>query len=177
MNTDDFYYLGYIAKTFGFEGQVVLALEVDSPTDYKELESVFILMEGKLVPFFVHKITIRAKGKEAVVDFIDVDTIEKARRICGARVYLPLKKLPDLEDNAFYYHELEGFRVFMTNGVFLGTVIEILEYPGNPLFSIKGEKGEILIPLHDDFIQDLDKENKKIWLDPPEGLMDLFTEG
>lgn len=175
MKIEDFYYLGYVAKTFGFEGQVVVSLDADPTPDLRTTEPVFILLEGKLVPFFIHKITTRAKGKEALIQFLDVDTEEAARRICESPVYLPVSKRPEPEDDSFYYDELTGYQAFLSDGNQLGHITEILEYPGNPLFSIAGDRGEILIPVHDEFIHALDREARKIWLNPPEGLMDLFA--
>ena len=43
-----------------------------------------------------------------------------------------------------------------------------------PLFVIDSSGNEILIPIHDDFIKELDRKSKRIFLDLPEGLLDIF---
>ena len=43
----------------------------------------------------------------------------------------------------------------------------------NP-FVIDADGTEILIPVHDNFIKELDREENKIFLDLPDGLMDIF---
>jgi len=40
MTIDDCYQLGYIVKTHGLKGEVQIYLDVDAPSDYRNLESV-----------------------------------------------------------------------------------------------------------------------------------------
>jgi 16S rRNA processing protein RimM len=174
MKQDDCYYLGYVTKTFGYKGEVVVYLDVDDPLYYNELESVFILMEGKLIPFFIQKISFRPNSAEAVVRFQDTDNPEKAQRLTGAELYLPLELLPPLKGNAFYFHEIVGYQVIDKNKGPLGKITGVMEFPGNPVFQIQAGKKEVLIPANDDFIEKLDRENLKIFINAPEGLIDLY---
>lgn len=177
MNQDDCFYLGYVTKPFGFKGEVVIHLDVDDPNHYQNLESVFILLGGKLIPFFVQKISIRPNGNIAVVKFQDVDTAEKAQHISGSEMYLPLQFLPPLKGNSFYFHEIIGYQVIDKNKGKLGQVANVLEFPGNPVFQIQAGKKEVLIPANDDFIEGLDRPNKTLFINAPEGLIDLYLNG
>ncbi len=174
MNQNDCFYLGYVTKTFGYKGEVVIYLDVDDPSYYKELESVFILLEGKLIPFFVDSIRIRPNSSEAVVRFQNTDTPEKAQHLTGAEMYLPLTLLPPLKGNSFYFHEITGYEVIDAAKGLLGPVISVLELPGNPVFQIQSGEKEVLIPARDQFIKKLDRKNKKIDIEAPEGLIDLY---
>lgn len=174
MKQDDCFYLGYVTRTFGYKGEVVLYLDVDDPPYYNELESVFILLEGKLIPFFIEKIQVRPNSPEAVVRFQNVDTPEKAQRLTGAEMYLPLELLPPLKGNDFYFHEITGYLVIDAGKGPLGPVISVLELPGNPVFQIQAGDREVLIPANDQFIRKVDRKAKKIHIEAPEGLIDLY---
>ncbi|HSV89085.1 MAG TPA: ribosome maturation factor RimM [Bacteroidales bacterium] len=177
MNHEDCFYLGFVSKTFGYQGEVSVFLDVDDPSVYRSLESVFIELEGKLVPFFIKSISLHPNNPEAIVSFQDVCDLEKARKLTGANLYLPIQLLPKLDGNAFYFHEIIGFQAIDMAYGHLGTVTSVLEYPGNPIFQIQAGKKEVLVPANDEFIQKLDRKNKKIYLKTPEGLVDLYLKG
>ena len=61
MREEDCYQLGEVIKTHGLKGEVSVLLDVDFPEEYSELESVFLQMEGNLVPFFIDSIQIHDK--------------------------------------------------------------------------------------------------------------------
>ncbi len=174
MKTSDCYYLGYVTKTFGFKGEVSLFLDVDDPLVYSKMESVFILLGDKLVPFFVEALTFRPNSREAYVRFQGVDTEERAVQLCGNKLYMPLVHLPQLTGNSFYYHEIEGFEAIDTHMGPIGVVEQVIDLPGNPLFQVKRGYQEILIPLRDEFIIKVDRENRKIILEAPDGLIDIY---
>jgi 16S rRNA processing protein RimM len=176
MNTSDCYYLGYIAKTFGYKGAVSLFLDVDDPTVYNKMESVLILLGGKLVPFFIDSLTLRPNSREANVHFQGIDSDEKAALLCGKEIYLPLQYLPELSGNNFYFHEIEGYEAIDKKLGSIGIVERVIDLPGNPLFLIKKDFREILIPVRDEFILKVDRENRQLLLDAPDGLIDIYLD-
>lgn len=174
MKKEDCYYLGYVTKLFGYKGEVVIYLDTDNPAWYKSLESVFILMGEKLIPFFIEKLQLRVNSNEAVVQFQNVDSEQKATQITGQEVYLPLAMLPPLKGNKFYFHEIIGFQVVDSIKGIVGTVDTVLEYPGNPVIQVSVGTKEVLIPARDEFITKLDRDKKIIYTAAPEGLIDLY---
>lgn len=174
MNQEDCFYLGYVTKPFGYKGEVVIHLDVDDPNQYQHLESVFILLGGKLIPFFVQKISLRPNANTAVVQFQDVDTAEKAQHISGCEMFLPLQFLPPLKGNSFYFHEITGYQVVDKSKGNLGPVEKVLEFPGNPVIQIQVGKKEVLIPANDEIIERLDRSKKTLYINAPEGLIDLY---
>jgi 16S rRNA processing protein RimM len=84
--------------------------------------------------------------------------------------------LPKLEGNQFYYHEIIGFRVVDQRLDDIGTVHSIIENTAQPLFEIyKGDK-QILIPMIDEFILQVNRTSKELHLNTPVGLVDLYLE-
>ena len=176
MKTEDCFYLGYVTKTFGYKGEVVLYLDTDNPSYYQTLESVFILLEGKLIPFFIEKISLRVNSNEATVKFQNVDNEEKAQQLTGNEVYLPLSMLPPLSGNKFYFHEIIGFQVIDASKGSLGPVEKVLEFPNNPVLQIKVGFKEVLVPARDEFIKKVDRKARSIFVETPEGLIDLYLD-
>jgi 16S rRNA processing protein RimM len=71
---------------------------------------------------------------------------------------------------------VKGFRVVDESYGDIGVIQTVIEYPAQPLFQImKGDK-EILVPVIDPVIKKVDRENKTIYIDAPNGLIDLYLE-
>ena len=173
MRKEDCFYLGKIAKKFSFKGEVLAYLDTDEPELYQNLESVFVELNKTLVPFFIESSSLH-KEKFLRVRFEDIQTEEDADEIMGSEIYLPLSMLPQLEDTQFYFHEVIGFDVLDTKHGNIGKISAINDSGAQPLFEINKNGIELLIPLIDDFIIDLDRKNKTITLETPEGLVDLY---
>lgn len=172
MTKKDCFALGYISKRIGNHGDLSFILDVDDPKKYAKLESVFVELNNSLVPFFIKKIKLR--GSTAVVTIDGIDTIEKAEEITKSSLYLPLSFLPLLTGKKFYFHELPGFSVSDKKHGDIGTLDEVLDYPQQAIFQIKFGKHEILIPAKEEFIVNIDRENRKLELDAPDGLIDIY---
>ena len=56
MRKEDCYFLGRITRKHGLSGNVILKLDTDQPDFYKKLESIFVEINGLLVPFFIEKV-------------------------------------------------------------------------------------------------------------------------
>lgn len=171
MTKDECYYLGRVTKPFGFKGEMVFFLDVDSPDDYATLDSVFVEMKNGLVPYFIK--SLRINGNKAVAMFEDL-TAEQATALAGHDMYLPLDLLPKLTGNQFYFHEVKGFRVVDDQYGDIGVIDSIIEYPAQPLFQIMNGTTEILIPVIDQVIKEVDRDNKTIYISAPNGLIDLY---
>ncbi len=174
MINSDYHYLGYISKTIGYEGSLLVFFEAVDPSVFQGIEAFFVNIDGKMVPFFIEEINFRGSGKEAIIDFEDISSTEKARHLCDRKIYLPAAILPKQVKKQNENKELTGFKAYASDGKYLGIITDLLEYPGNPVFSITDEKNEILVPAADDLIMDIDYDQKTVTLNPPDGLLDLY---
>jgi 16S rRNA processing protein RimM len=173
MRKEDCFYLGKIAKKFSYKGEVLAYMDTDEPELYENMESVFVEFNNHLVPFFIVSSQLH-KNDFLRIRFEDIDSEEEADKIMGCAIYLPLSMLPKLEGNKFYYHEVIGFDAEDTRLGVIGKIVSINDSSAQPLFEIKQGDIEILIPMIDDFIVKIDRENKKVVLDTPVGLVDLY---
>lgn len=173
MRKEDCFYLGKIAKKFSFKGEVLIYLDTDEPELYEDMESVFVEFNKNLVPFFIENSNLH-KGDFLRVKFEDVDDEAEADSIMGCEIYLPLNMLPKLEGNKFYFHEVIGFEIEDQRlGVF-GKIVSINDTSAQPLFEVINGNVEILVPMIDQFLVKIDRENKKVIMDLPEGLVEMY---
>ncbi|HEY0030128.1 MAG TPA: ribosome maturation factor RimM [Bacteroidia bacterium] len=172
MNKSECFSLGYISRRVGNHGEVAFVLDVDDPSRYRKLESVFVELNNSLVPFFITKIQI--KGNTATVSLEGVDTIARAEDILKTSLFLPLSALPPLKGKKFYLHEIVGYTA--TDKAFgeIGKVSEVLDFPQQTILQIKHGDDNVLIPAKEEFIIRIDREKKIIELDAPQGLIDIY---
>lgn len=175
MRKEDCFYLGKIVKKHSFKGEVVIKLDTDEPELYRNMESVFVDIGGNLVPFFIEKSSL-SKGTMLRVKFEDVNSEEEADFIMKSGIYLPLDMLPKLEGDQFYFHEVIGFKVIDATHGEVGELVYINDKGAQPMFEIEQGDKEIFIPMIDDFIKKIDRKNKVIHVETPEGLINLYLE-
>ena len=164
--------VGNIVGKYSFKGALLIKTDSYSPEDYTTLESSFVELNTGLVPFFIEKCQLH-KSALLRIKFDQVNNEQEAESLIKKEVYLPLNMLPPLEGTKFYYHEVIGFEI-LENDQPVGTVIKILDQGVQALFEIKKEDGtSSLIPIHDDFILEVNRDSKRIHVQLPEGLLDL----
>ena len=179
MKIDDCFYLGYISKTIGTKGELAFKMDVDSPSSYEQIDGVFIQITPKdkqLVPYFLEKTQLQ--NNDLLRCKIEgIDNQSDAKNLVGKSLYLPIEVLPKLKEDQFYFHEIIGFKIIDSTKGELGKIEKVLEYSTSNLFSIPVGEKEILIPISDETISKVDKVNKTIYVNCPEGLIDLYLEG
>lgn len=174
MQKEDCFYLGKITKKHGFKGNLIIHLDTDEPELYNNLESVFIEKDGILVPFFFESVQLYSLQK-LLIRFEDISP-EEAESLIGRDLYLPLSFLPELDGNDFYYHEIVGFLVIDKNFGELGLVKRINDNSPQALLEIEKEDKNILIPIVDEWILEVNREENFILIQTPEGLIDLYLQ-
>jgi 16S rRNA processing protein RimM len=173
MRKEDCFYLGRIVRKHSFKGEVVIKLDTDEPELYQEMESVYVDFGNNLVPFFIEKSSLH-KGNQLRVRFEDVNSEADADAILKSDIYLPLTLLPALSGDKFYFHEVIGYKVIDIFFGEVGTIVRIINTAAQPLFEIDNNGKEVFIPMIDNFIKKVDKVNKVIQVETPEGLIDLY---
>ena len=172
MTKDDCFYIGRVAKTHGIKGEVTIKLDVDDPSAYLGMKYFLLEINKVLTPFFVEKVV--ESGDKFFVTIQDVKTVEAATLLTGKSVYLPLELLPKLSGKQFYYHEVKGFTLEDEEKGTLGPIKDILEYPTQAIIQVFKDGKEILIPILDHVILNVDRKAKILHIKAPEGLIDMY---
>lgn len=174
MNIEESFYIGYISKTRGLKGELQFFFEFE---DYKELELdvIFVEINKKLVPYFVDQIKLQ-NNSTAYVNLEDVDHIDKAQVLIRKKVYLPNDKKPVRDPDDFRYSDLVGFEVVDAVDGNLGVVTAVQELPQQFIATVDMEGKELMFPLTDQLIANINTEDKILDVTLPEGLVELYKE-
>lgn len=174
MKHEEAFNIGYFTKTKGLKGEIQIFFEVDFYENL-DFDVLFADVNGKLVPFFVSSFKLYPNST-ALFYLDDVDHIDKAQALVKKKIYLPLTKMPELDDEDFTYQDLKGFIVTDKSHGELGEILEVNEYPQQFVATVSYKEKEVLFPLNEDMIVEIDEEAKTLLVELPEGLLDLYLE-
>lgn len=175
MNKEQCFLIGRIAKVHGLRGEVNVVLDVDDPEAYEGLEHLFLEQKGRLTPFFLEHFVIQPGGR-ALAKFEDLNSIDAVEVLVGSEAYLPLTELPELDEGQYYYHDLIGFEVVDETTGPVGPVQIVYDLETQDLLGVTHKGKEVLIPLQDGIITQVDKAAKKVFCRLPQGLLDIYLE-
>lgn len=164
--------IGYITKTRGLKGEIQVYFDF---SDYEEVdfEVLFIEIDKKLVPFFVESAQIH-QNSTGYFFLEDIDHIDKAQALVKKSVYLQNDKMPVREEGDFYINDLKGYVVHDKAHGELGEIIEINEFPQQDIAVVQYHGKELLFPLNENFIVEINEEEGILEVDLPDGLIDVY---
>ena len=175
MLKKDCFFLGIITKKYSFKGEMIIKFEGDYSKIYADLKSVYIELSDSLICFKINKIQ---KHKSFFLRILidGIDNENDAEKFLNKNVYLPLSLLPPLSEKSFYYHEIYGFIALDNKENEIGIIKSVKDLKKQSLFVIDHKGSEIFVPIHNDLIENIDREGKKIKINLPEGLIDVFKK-
>lgn len=166
---DDCRLIGKIGKPHGHNGAVKLLLNPDYEIDLNIDEPVFLLIEGKPVPFYM--LECNEAANPPILHFEDINNPESAKSIQGLSVYAPKESVDS--DFDFDPKELLGFMV-LDGKQPIGPLTEISDSGLQQLMVIDCKGKEVLIPFQPELIEDVLEDEKQIIMNLPEGLLNLY---
>jgi len=173
MEINDFIILGKLSRCNRKTGELTLAFEGPEQEPLPEFGMLFIEIDGGLVPFFIS--AIRSKSRDnCLVLFEDYSDPEKARQLVGNRVFLSQDQVGELSENQFYPGEIIGYEVIDEMHGSIGLVEQVLENLQQEILQIRFRKKEILIPLVEVIFKKINRRQKKLFINAPDGLIDLY---
>lgn len=160
--------IGKIIKPHGIKGQLKAYIDPRYMDDLEDrLHAVFI--SG--LPYFIRSKDILG-DESAILGLEDIDTRNAAEQLCGRSIEVPADQLspPDADEEA----DWSGFRVTDKHLGPIGTVTGILEMPHQVLLEVNHQGREVLIPLNEALVPEVDEANQLITTELPEGFLDVF---
>ena len=171
MDISACYKIGLVLKPHGLKGEVTMSVDFDAPENLADLKTMFLDIDGRLVPHFIEYIS--ARGSKAFIKFEDVDSPEAAHKISKRLIYIPKSERPKSVRGEFYDDEVVDFDVVDENGDVLGRITEVMNAGLNRLLVLNHHGREVLIPINSPFITSVNKSKKKISVNLPEGFLDI----
>ena len=193
IRPEDVYQIGRMGKAHGLKGEINfqftddvwdrinsedtpdgLPIKGEMPAGQRGSVPLICEVDGILVPFFIEEYRFRSDST-AIMKLEDIDTIEKAQMLVNSPVYLEKKYQEALDEDEVSLHYFIGFRMLDgDNGQDIGTITDIDDQTDNWLFIVERPDGsEVLIPAHEEFIADINRDTKTMHMDLPLGLLDL----
>ena len=172
MKKDDHYLLGSLLKTTGNKGEIILKFNNDLSEEIQKLESIFIEVDGKLVPFFIENIKVKS-ASTVIVKIEDINSELTSAEFIGCEFYISKQQRKEINLDLVESVDIVGYQVKDQNKKLIGTVVEFIEISKNPLLNVKTKRGEVLIPANDELIIEVDDDQHIILMNIPEGLLDI----
>lgn len=167
-----YFKIGKLAASHGLKGELILAHNLGKKTSLKGLEVLFIEeRKESFLPYFIESAKIKSE-EEIFLKLEGVDDKESARKLTPKEVWL-------LEEDFKKYAaaasaiSLLGYHI-INEGEDLGEILEVIEQPHQLLCTLMINGREALIPIHDESLEKMDKKNRKLYVNLPEGLLDIY---
>jgi 16S rRNA processing protein RimM len=164
--------IGRIVATFGVKGSVILKHALGKKTTLKGIEALFIEeIKDSYLPYFIQS----AKAKDSDETYITIEGItnkESAHRLLQKNVWLPDDEFRKLAGKTAPI-SLLGYTL-ISEGKILGTVEQVIEQPHQVLLSFTLNAHEVLIPLHEETLDKINRQKKEIHVTLPDGLLDIY---
>ena len=169
---NQYFKIGKLAATFGVEGQLVLEHSLGKKTSLKGLEAIFIEeKKDSFLPYFITSTKIKNE-KETYVSFEGIQSKEAAHFLIKKEVWMSEDDFKKFAAGAAPISFL-GFMI-VNDKEELGEVMEVIEQPHQVLCAIMIKGKEVLIPVHENSLERIDKKNRKLYVNLPDGLLDIY---
>lgn len=174
IKEEDLIQAGRFNKPHGIKGELSASLMVDA--DLEEVKCVVIRIDGIFVPFFIE--SVRPKNAETYLIMLEgIDSEEKSRRLTNQSFWLLKTDVTEEEidfDEGFYASDLIGFTVVDDTLGEIGEIADVNDLTQNILFIVSSPAGkEILLPVADEFILEVDPETKTVHTSYPTDILQL----
>ena len=149
--------VGRIAKAHGVIGEVAVLVLSEVPDRFADGAALW-LEDGR-------ELTVsssRRHGQRLLVRFRQISDRAAADELRGRLLVVPESMLPELPDDSYWPHELEGCEVVTDAGRSLGTLVEVVANPANDLWVAKDGASETMVPAIRDVIVSVDLAERRV---------------
>jgi 16S rRNA processing protein RimM len=172
---DDLVLVGFVARTHGNKGQVILKSESDFADRRFQAGGRVFARIGNGPIERLEIAAARFQQGRPIVGFAGFSTISQAERLAGAELRIPAAEQEPLPEGAYYHHQLIGCEVVLAGGETLGRVNAVQGDGQATRLVVKSSRAEVLIPLAEEICR-VDIAVKRIVVTPPEGLLEVNGE-
>jgi 16S rRNA processing protein RimM len=168
----EYFKIGKLAASHGLTGELILLHSLGKKTILKDLQAIFIEQpKGVFLPYFIEKTSLKS-DTEVYIKLEGIDDKETARKLTPKNIWL--------QEEDFNKHKAAASPIAMLGYDLidgennLGAIIEVNEMPHQILCTILYKGNEALIPIHEANLIKMDDKNKKVYVEVPEGLLEIY---
>lgn len=173
--SEEYLKIGKTLKAHGIKGELKLLVEEVFEDDVDDVEVLFLDLKGQKIPFFVEHIR---GGGTAIVKLEEVKDRTNAENYQHKDVYVRRRDIRKTNheiaqglEGTYYY--LKGFTLVEEDLGEVGTIVSIERYPHQEMAVVEREGRTALVPLVAAQILREDHGAKKVYMQLPQGLLDL----
>jgi 16S rRNA processing protein RimM len=159
--------VGKVSNVHGLGGDLKVIPLTDDIKRFGELEGVYIGMDKDY--FEIEKVSYQ-KG-QAIIKFKGIDSLSEAEEKINTFLWVKVEEAKRPE-GAYFLFEIIGLDVYTVDGDFIGKVRDVLQPGANDVYVVKDGEKEHLIPGIKEVIKEIDLDEKKMTIDPIEGMIE-----
>jgi len=165
--------IGKMVSAHGLSGELIVEHHLGKKTSLSGVSALFIEeRKGSFIPYFI--VTVNAKSSsELLVTLEGISNREQARKLLNMPVWL---QHADFEKHAAKSAPISLLGFHIIDGEHdLGPILEVIEQEHQILCTILYKGKEAMIPLHEESLIKTDKKNRKVFVELPDGLLDIYA--
>lgn len=154
-----------------------MGIDVQYLEDFMKNERIFIAVKSSKIPYFIAN--VRGKG-EMIVQLEEVDSRDAAQLLQSREIFLREQDILsdaarefEMPDDSLQYEGLVGFTMLDKTLGEIGLIDEVLEMPQQEMAFMRFKGKEVLIPLNEQLIVEINEALRQVLMDLPEGLLDV----
>lgn len=174
MKAPDWLTVGTIIKPQGLRGEARVKPITDFPERRFAANSVLTVFspDDRTPPFTLTVANSRPHKNLYVIKFREINSVEQIERLRAALLRIPVQEAHELEQHAYYFHEIIGCEVFTNTGERIGTIKEILQPGANDVWVVERghSQSELYLPYIADVVKEVLPEQKRVLIEWMDGL-------
>lgn len=159
--------IGKIVNTQGLKGELRIYPDTDYLERFEELDVLHV--QGEEDTFEITK--VRYKKNLVIVKFKGLDHINEVEKYKNRIVYTEKLSAEELEEDRYYVEDLIGMKIVDEKHGEIGELIDVMQNPAHDLYVVKTPEKEILIPVVEAFVGDVDVEKRQIHVTLIDGML------
>ncbi|MBC8447269.1 MAG: 16S rRNA processing protein RimM [Chloroflexi bacterium] len=160
--------IGRIVGAFGVHGEVKVEVHTDYPERFHQMARVYLGEGDNLQPVALQE--VRPHQGRFLLRLEGCPDRTAAEGLRGQWLYIPIEEAMPLDEDEYYEYEVLGLRVETVTEEFLGHIQEVIFTGANEVFVVQGDRGELLIPVLEDVVLEIDRAGERVLVALPPGL-------
>jgi 16S rRNA processing protein RimM len=151
---ENYFSVGKIHRAHGIRGDVSVEVWTNRTDRFEVGNRLWSLKDGKPYPLVIQ--AVRKSTRGLIIKFEGIATRDDAEKLAGTEIAVSMEDRGAPESGTHYVSDLIGCRVISDDGRELGCIVEVIPQEHHDLYLVNGQHGEILIPVVQEFIQEID---------------------
>ena len=168
---EDMLRVGVFANTHGVRGEIKVFPTTDDVARFKKLKKIYLdkgiekmELEIQSVRYFKNMVILKFKG---------IDNINDIEKYKGKDLLIHREQAVPLKEDEYFICDIINAQVVTETGEEVGVLKEVLQTGANDVYVVRTTEGkEILLPVIDECVLDLNVEEKIVTVRLMPGIMD-----